>query len=243
MRRNHVLFAIGAVCVAMVMAGVISAENGTGVSRIVSHVGGAPYGGTVPDTLPPIVRADGQVIPNGEALSTLVYDDGTCESGLGLSGGATFSSIVDFDVPTQCIQAGLEIVAVTAKINSNTANSFVMFQAGASPQASRQTAPLAPALGPLGPCPTAQTLQTQFLPAGLVVTGTQNFFAGVYGGMYVGRDTGASAGRMWIRTNTTGSTYSPAYLASLGFGGNWVMRVTVEDQNCVPVELQSINIQ
>jgi len=242
MRRNHLLIAIGVVCAAMVLAGAISAENGSGVSRIVSHVGGTPYGGVVPDVLPPVARADGQVIPNGEGLSTLQYDDGTCESGLGLSGGI-FTSVVDFDVPTQCIQAGLEIVAVTAKINSNTANSFVMFQAGASPQSARQALPLAPAFLGLGACPTAQTLQTQFLPAGAIVQGTANFFAGVYGGMYVGRDSGASAGRMWIRTNTTGSTYSPAYLASLGFGGNWVMRVTVEDQNCVPVELQSISIQ
>jgi hypothetical protein len=240
MQRKHLFVGLGVVCCAVILAGAISAAPGDGVSRIVAHVGGSPYGGTIPDELPPVIRGEGEIISHGEALSTIVYDDGSCESGLGLT-GATFSSVVDFDVPTQCIQAGLEIVGLTAKINTNTANSFVFFQAGAAPGTGRGTVPGIGLFG-TGPCPTAQTLQTAFV-SGAVITGTQNFFAGVYGNMFVGRDTGVSAGRMWIRTNTTGSTYSPAYLAGLGFGGNWVMRVTVEDQNCVPVELQSITIE
>jgi hypothetical protein len=36
--------------------------------------------------------------------------------------------------------------------------------------------------------------------------------------------------------------YSPAVLTGLGLGGTWMIRLTVEDQNCVPVELMGISI-
>ncbi|PWB68795.1 MAG: hypothetical protein C3F15_15910 [Holophagae bacterium] len=174
----------------------------------------------------------------------LSFNDDTCEAGLGLTCAPTcfWSAVVDFDVPTQCIQAGLSIVGVTGKMNTYTAASLVLFQAGASPQAGRQLVDIVD-IPQNGRCPTNQGMTTRAVAPGLaVIFDTTNFFAGFYNNGFVGRDTNNPAGRMWIRTNTTGGTYSPAYLTSLGFGGNWMIRVTVEDQNCVPVELQSITI-
>jgi hypothetical protein len=183
------------------------------------------------------------VTPAGEGLSVLQFDDGTCEGGLGLTCAPTcfWSAVVDFDVPTQCIQAGLSIVGVTGKMNTYTAASLVLFQAGASPAVGRQVVDI-PDILPTGPCPGTAMTARAVAPGIAVIFGTSNFFAGFYNNGFVGRDTNNPAGRMWIRTNTTGGTYSPAYLTSLGFGGNWMIRVTVEDQNCVPVELQSISI-
>jgi len=56
------------------------------------------------------------IVRGPEAQSILQFDDGTCESGLGA--GITVTSIVDFDVPTQCIQAGLDIVGLTAYLDA-----------------------------------------------------------------------------------------------------------------------------
>ncbi len=37
--------------------------------------------------------------------------------------------------------------------------------------------------------------------------------------------------------------YTPTDLAGFGLGGNWMIRVTVEDANCVPVELMGFTIE
>ena len=37
--------------------------------------------------------------------------------------------------------------------------------------------------------------------------------------------------------------YSPTDLTNLGLGGNWMIRVTVEDQNCIPVELMGFDVE
>ncbi|MCD4751135.1 MAG: hypothetical protein K8R59_17315 [Thermoanaerobaculales bacterium] len=237
-RNRTVFFVVVIIAVLVLAGGVIYAERPA--LKLRTSVDAAPFTGHVPDVLPPVIRGDMKVTKNaGKATSLLQFDDGTCESGLG---GGTWSSVVDWDVPTQCIQAGLDIVGLSAKINSNTAWSFVMYQAGAAPTAGRVAIAIAPMTG-TGPCPTNQTIQTRAIgPAAAVVTGTANFYAGVYGSCFPGRDTGISAGRMWVAT-TGGGGYSPTYLAGAGFGGNWVIRVTVEDQNCVPVELQSFSVK
>jgi hypothetical protein len=36
--------------------------------------------------------------------------------------------------------------------------------------------------------------------------------------------------------------YTPTDHSGLGLGGNWMIRVTVEDQNCVPVELMGFDV-
>jgi len=239
MRRRVVLTAIIAVCNIVAIAGAIYASQ---AEKLTTYQGGPPYTGEIPDELPAISRLPGEIIPNGDALSTLQYDDGSCENGLGLTGGS-WSCLVDFDVPTQCIQPGLDVVGLSLKGNSNTAFSFVLIQGGAAPTGTRIALAFTPVVGN-GPCPTTQGIQTRSIGPGLaIVSGTQNFFAGVVGNLFCGRDTNSTpAGRIWLRTSG-GFTFSPAYLSGLGFGGNWVLRATVEDAGCVPVELKAMTIE
>jgi len=77
-----------------------------------------------------------------------------------------------------------------------------------------------------------------------VITATANFFAGHQNTGFGGRDSnGPPAGRIWLNCGTCGMTqYSPTTLSGLGLGGNWMIRVTVEDQNCVPVELMGFDV-
>ena len=242
-----------AVIAVLAIAGGLYAVGPNHELQMLTVNGPVPATGTLPDVLPPVPRGPMQVNPAGEATSILQFDDGTCEANLGF--GVTtlyYSAVVDFDVPTQCIQAGLEIVGITGRIDgANTTGvmfgqSLVYFQSGASPGVGRGVVPLIPPIATLSNwCSQGyQTMATRFIsPGQAVIQGTGNFFAGLFNNGYMARDTGVSQGRMWLRTNTTGSTYSPAVLAGLGFPGNWFFRVTVEDQNCVPVELQSITIQ
>ena len=237
MKRNLIILVV--ICGIGAIAGsMLHADGAIGVLRPSANA--EPFGGPVPDTLPPIPQGTMQVTRiGGEALSLLQFDDGSCESGLG---GGTWDPLVHFDVPTQCTQAGLSIVGVSAKINTNTMLSFVWHQGGAAPGLSRAATPVSPMAGS-GPCPTNQTIQTRAIgPGAAVINGTSNFFAGLYGNAYPGRDTGSDLGRMWIHT-AAGANFSPTYLAGLGLGGNFVIRVTVEDANCVPVELQSFSIE
>lgn len=242
--KRTVLIAL-AVCAALVAVGS-QLHAGRPNSQLKTSLTAPPFTGPVPDELPPVTLGPMTVTRDAErAVSILQFDDGTCEAGLGLTGG-TWSSVVNFDVPTQCLQAGLSVVGVTVKANTNTANSFVMYQAGAAPGSGRVAIPLSSPLVGNGACPGAQSMETRAIaPGAAVVNGTANFFAGVYGNAFVGRDTnGGSAGRLWLCTfATAASCYSPTYLAGLGFGGNWMIRVTVEDSNCVPVELQSLSIR
>ena len=95
------------------------------------------------------------------------------------------------------------------------------FGAGTAPPAIGlfPTTPIAPILS-IGSCPTnSPSFFTQrALPPGLTITGTTNFFAGVRGNGYAGRDTtGAPAGRIWILCATCGMTqYNPTTLTGLG---------------------------
>lgn len=245
-----------AVVAMLAVAGGLYAVGPNHGLQVMTVNGAQPATGTLPDVLPPVPRGPMQVNPAGEATSILQFDDGTCEANLGftIAGGSIYySSLVDFDVPTQCIQAGLEIVGVTGRMDgANTTGvmfgqSLVFFQSGLSPQNGRATVPLVPPIATIGGnwCSQGyQTMSTRFIsPGQAVISGTANFFAGLFNNGYMARDTSTTQGRMWLRTNTTGSAISPAAIGAYGLGGNWFFRVTVEDQNCVPVELQSITIQ
>lgn len=195
--------------------------------------------------LPPVARGPMTTTPDAtRAVSVLSFDDGTCESGLGA--GITATALVDFDVPTQCTQAGLDVVGLTTRQNTGTANNFAFGQAGATPPAAG--APTMIAITPItamGPCP-ATTMTTRAIgPGAAVVTGTSNFFAGIQNNGFPGRDTnGPNAGRMWFNCPTCGNTqYSPTTLSGLGLGGNWMIRVSVEDANCIPVELMVFSVE
>lgn len=205
----------------------------------------APVMSGIPSDLPPVVRGPMNSVPAGEAQSQLFFDDGSCESGLGA--GTVVTDFVDFDVPTQCIQGGLQILAVTTRVNTGTMTAFAWAQAGPDPPpiGGFPTQPIAP-VAAIGACPTNNpTFFTQrVLPGAATITGTDNFFAGVRGNAYNGRDAnGAPAGRIWLLCAVCGQTqYGPATLTSFGLGGNWMLRVLVEDANCVPVELMEFSV-
>jgi hypothetical protein len=236
------LFLVVAAVVAIGAAGYLVADPQQVGLR---SAAGAPIMSGIPSELPPVTHGAMNINPVGESQSQLFFDDGTCESGLGA--GTVVTDFVEFDVPSQCIQGGLELVAVTTRVNTGTMALFAWAQAGPDPPpiGAFPTAPIAPVVA-IGPCPTNPTFFTQrALPAGVAtITGTANFFAGLKGNAYNGRDAnGPPAGRIWLLCSICGSTqYGPATLTSLGLGGNWMIRVTVEDANCVPVELMEFTI-
>ncbi len=231
-----------AVLVIAVLAfgGVITAQT---PNRFSSAVGATPPGDLPP--VDPVERGEMTITRTGDAQSVLSFDDGSCEGGLGV-GSATWTGVVDFDVPTQCIQAGLDIVGLTARINTNSATALAFAQSGATPPAagSLSTVGIAGIAG-VGPCPATGGFATRAIgPGAAVITGTSNFFAGFRSfGAFGARDTGVPAGRIWALCATcTNTQYSPAALTGIGLGGNWMIRVTVEDQNCVPVELMDFSV-
>jgi len=68
--------------------------------------------------------------------------------------GVTVTDLVDFDVPTQCIQAGLDIVGLTTRMNSGSAQQFAFGQAGATaPPVGGVSFVAMPTIPPFGPCP------------------------------------------------------------------------------------------
>jgi hypothetical protein len=194
--------------------------------------------------LPGVPRGPMTITSVGDALSILSFDDGTCESGLGA--GVTVTDFVDFDVPTQCVQGGLDIVGLTARMNTGSAQNFAFGQAGATPPSVGAASLVAIANIPaLGPCPATALTNRAVGPGAAVITGTSNFFAGLQTPTgYAGRDSnGPPAGRIWLNCGGCGMTqYSPTDLSNAGLGGNWMIRVTVEDQNCVPVELMGFDV-
>ena len=210
-------------------------------------VSGANDAAEIPANLPPIDRGAQTETNDAEsALVTLSFDDGTCESGLGI--GAPHTALVDFDVPSQCTQPGFSIVQLTARVNTGTATAFTLRQSGATPGGvgSGTNVGMTSIFG-AGPCPATGFTTRGISPAPLV-NGTANFFAGVnYGsaGGFIGRDTNSTnAMRQWLNCPTCGMTlYSPADITGLGFPGNFLIRVTGEDNNCVPVELIDFTVK
>jgi hypothetical protein len=189
-----------------------------------------------------------QRIPSAtEAQSVLQFDDNTCESGLGAN--AQVSSLVEFDPAPPCTNAGaLQILNVTGRMNSNPAQDFVLHNTGATPgmvNAAAVTQPLSSPIAPAGACPAVGGLEQRVLttPVSFTPGNAANFFAGLRNTGFAGRDTTTPQNRMWLLCATCGMTqYSPAVLAGLGLGGNWMIRVTVEDASCTPVELQHFEV-
>ncbi len=199
------------------------------------------------EVLPSVVRRTMTVLPAATDTPILSFDDGTCESGLGAGTTMHVTDFVDFDVPTQCIQAGLEIIGVTTRLNTGMPiSTFAFAQAGATPPpaGSASLAPIAP-IPAFGPCPATSLATRAIEPGAAIITGTSNFFAGVRAAGFVGRDTnGPPAGRIWLNCSFCGMTqYSPTTLTNLGLGGNWMIRVTVENPPCIPVELMEFVVR
>lgn len=236
-----IIVVAAAIMIVIASGGLLTADTPIGLRASSESPPAAP----LTQHLPPVAKGPMTVTHSTEGLSVLSFDDGTCEAGLGA--GATVTDLVDFDVPTQCIQSGLEIVAITSRMNTGSGTAFAFAQAGATPPAAGATltAALPSAFSPLGPCP-ATTMSSRALASGAaVITGTSNFFAGLRTPSgFAGRDTnGGSAGRIWLLCATCGNTqYTPTALSGFGLGGNWMIRVTVEDANCVPVELMELSV-
>lgn len=232
------------IAIAIAVSGTLTAES----PRQLKAFAGGPVAEPLTEELPPVTKgAMTRKRDAVKALSVLSFDDGTCESGLGAGTTTFITDLVDFDVPTQCVQAGLDIVGVTTRMNSGQSiAAFAFAQGGATPPAAGAvgTVALATAIPALGPCPATALSSRAIGPGAAVITGTSNFFAGVRAAGFVGRDTnGVAAGRIWLLCSVCGMTqYSPTALSGIGLGGNWMIRITVEDVNCIPVELMEFSV-
>jgi hypothetical protein len=235
-RKTRIIIGIAVVGILLATGAVIRAQGGNQVRACANCQ--PPQGGSGL----PVIKGPMKITPVGEALSQLSFDDGTCESGLGA--GVTVTSFVDFDVPTQCIQGGLDVVGLTSRMNTGAGTAFAFGQAGPAPPPVGAAFFTAIALPPLGACPATALSAQPVGPGVAVVTATANFFAGVRNTGFLGRDSnGVPAGRIWLNCGACGMTqYTPTTLSNLGLGGNWMIRVTVEDQNCIPVELIGFDV-
>lgn len=237
-RKSWIMVGVVMVTILVATGAVMRAQ---GVERVRECANCAPPQSSTP--LPPIERGRMTETPVGEALSVLSFDDNSCEAGLGA--GVTVTDLVDFDVPTQCVMGGLDIVGLTSRMNTGSASAFAFAQSGATPPAAGSVSTAAMgSLPALGACPSTALSSRAIGPGAAVITGTANFFAGHVNTGFAGRDTnGVAAGRIWLNCATCGMTqYTPTTLSGLGLGGNWMIRVTVEDQDCVPVELMGFDV-
>ena len=107
---------------------------------------------------------------------------------------------------------------------------------GPTPQmanAATVTQPLSSPIAPSGPCPATGGLAQRVLttPVSFTPGNAANFFAGIRNTGFAGLDTTPpNDNRIWLTCAVCVMTiYSPADLNGLGLGGNWLIRVTVED--------------
>ncbi len=227
---------------------------GSLVAQVADRRGGTSTALVNPGDLPPIAKLPTKVTKDAErAVSILSVDDGTCEGGLGFVDSRQAQAVQRFFVPTICTQSGLEVIGLTSRVNSLSASgfltSFALHQGPLAPNsgAADITRPLTNAAVAGAPCPSGGTtggLVTNVVSPAAVVNNTTAFFAGVRGaGFFTGRDVnGPPAGANWLINEAGGVAYSPTALSGFGFPGNWMIRVTVEDANCVPVELMGFSI-
>jgi hypothetical protein len=240
-------------------AGALRAAGG-GMARVRNSSGKPPGHAVVPRNLPPLPKGAVRVKPLPgavESVSVLSFDDNTCEGGLGA--GVQVSALVEFDPTPPCTNAGpLQILNVTARMNTGNAQDFVMHNPGATPQpannASATQALSTPIGGAANDCSVPQTggLVQRILTTPINVTpgNAANFFAGVRNTGFAGMDrTPPNANREWLLCAACGDTqYSPAEINALttgsgqSLGGNYMIRVSVENVGCSPVELQNIEI-
>jgi hypothetical protein len=250
MKKTLAPLVLGAAGVAA-FGGILAAAGGT--DRLRASADSQPAAVGVPVNLPALPKGPMTRVPSTDAtqaVSVLQFDDNTCEAGLGIN--AIHSSLVEFDPAPPCTNAGaLQILNVTGRQNTTQAESFVLHNSGATPgmvNAANVTQALSTPITAAGPCTTPQVggLQQRVLttPVNFTPGNATNFFAGLrMNAGFTGRDTTTSANRMWLLCSTcTMTQYSPAALAGIGFTGNWMIRVTVEDAACTPVELQNFEI-
>jgi hypothetical protein len=239
--------------------GALRAAGG-GLVRVRGRSGSLPGQAVVPRNLPPLPKGAVRVTPKPgavQSVSVLSFDDNTCEGGLGA--GVQVSALVEFDPAPPCTNAGpLQILNVTARMNTGNAQDFVMHNPGATPQpansASATQALSTPINGLANDCIPAQTgglVQRTLSPPVSVTPGNaNNFFAGIRNTGFAGMDLSSpNANREWLLCAQCGDTqYSPAEINALttgsggSLGGNYMIRVSVENVGCTPVELQGFEV-
>jgi hypothetical protein len=246
-RLGTILVAAAAVAA---FSGALLAAGG-GAARVRSTSKSLPPSASIPRKLAKLPKLPAKMTHRKqgiEAVSVLSYDDNTCEGGLGAN--TTVSDLVEFDPAPPCTNAGpLQILDVTARMDTFTANSFVFFNPGPTPgmaNAPDQSQVLSSPITGVGACPaTGGAVQRVLSPAISFSPGNAtNFYAGIKNNGFAGRDSSsAPAGRIWLLCAACGMTqYSPTALTGFGLGGNWMIRVTVEDAGCSPVELQHFEV-
>jgi len=224
---------------------------GGGPARVRASAKSLPPSIAIPGKLPALPKGAMKVNKSTggvKAQSVLQFDDNTCESGLGAN--TQVSSLVEFDPAPPCTNAGpLQILNVTARMNTNSAQDFVFDAPGPTPQmanAATVTQALSSPITAAGACPATGGLAQRVLapPVSFSPGNSTNFYAGVRNTGFAGRDTTPpNNNRIWLTCAICGMTiYSPADLNALGLGGNWLIRVTVEDAGCTPVELQHLEV-
>jgi len=237
-RRLVVIMGVVTLAILLTTGAVIKAQGQAAVSACATC---APPRGQVAG-LPPLDRGPQTRTTVGDGLSVLLFDDGTCESGLGAAVPVT--DFVEFDTPTGC-GPYFDVVGLTTRMNTGSATAFAFAQGGPTPPgAGAATFIPISSISPFGPCP-ATALTSRVIPQGAASVTGSGFYAGLRTPTgYAGRDTnGPPAGRIWLNCATCGMTqYSPTDLSGLGLGGNWMIRVTVEELNLCPVELMGFDV-
>lgn len=237
MKRGSWILLLGLAAIALIAV----VANAQGPPRVKACATCAPANPNAP-RLPALgMGGDTQIFRGPDGESVLQLDDGTCESGLGAGTAYTVTAFQEFDVPTQCVMGGLDIIAVTSRMNTGNAQSFAYQQAGPAPTVGNFNTAAA-FFGASGPCPATAVSQVG-LGTGNAITGTSTFWAGLVNMGFAGRDT-QTPGNVWLNCSVCqNSQYSPTDLSGAGLGGTWMIRVTVEDENCIPVELMEFEIE
>ncbi len=256
MKNRKTVLVLAVLLTTVAMAGMVLAENERPTFERYAKQFGYDAASIRPGELPPVSAGPMNVEKDAErGLTQLFWDDGEANSGFIGPGFAMNSVFQKFNVPPQCIQSGLSIRAVTAMVwkqgTDVPVTQFLLRQNGADPFTAGTTVAISGITGNTS-FVGGQTWQTASIPTGAaVINNINSFFAGLKPAagttattaMVMGMDTdGASNMMAWANMPYYGEV-GPSWLVSYMGIRNFMLRVTVEDVNCVPVELMSFSIE
>ncbi len=250
-RKSVLVFAV--ILTTAAMAGSVLADNERPNLERLAKRFGVDSASIRPGEMPPVSAGPMKVEKDAErGLSQLSWDNGDAESGFIGPGYPWYSVFQKFDVPGQCIQSGLSIRNVTAMVwkqgTDVPVTQFLLRQNDPDPWGTGTTVAITGITGSqsfIG----GQTWQTASIPSGAaVIDNTVGFFAGLKPGagtttMIMGMDTDGASNLMHWANGLWYGQQSPAAIGSYFGIKNFMLRVTVEDVNCVPVELMSFSIE
>ena len=253
MKSRKMVVVLAVILTTVAMAGSVLADNERPNFERLAKRFGVDAASIRPGELPPVAAGPMKVEQDPErGLSQLSWDDGVAESGFIGPGYPWYSVFQKFNVPAQCIQSGLSIRNVTAMVwkqgTDVPVTQFLLRQNDPDPWGTGTTVAIAGITGAtsfIG----GQTWQTASIPSGAAVIDTAvGFFAGLKPGtgsttMVMGMDTNGASNLMHWGNGLWYGQQSPAAIGSYFGIKNFMLRVTVEDVNCVPVELMSFSIE